>query len=564
MWPNLQIDNRALYGIARGAAIVAAIFSLVVCVLMVTNYLQLRAFDPAKNAPLDTLIAQLRQNSDNDALREQVRVLDLVSRKALFTNQWQLKTGAYLLLGGIIVLLVALKTMDSLHEKLPMPEGNLDDSESWLMSTKARRWTAGVGIALVGSSFVFAFLSYNEIGDGVGADAAGSAKDALVAGVNSWPHFRGPGGNGIARDATPPTSWDIDSGEGIAWKTAVPKPGFSSPVVCQKRVFLTGGDRDGLFIYAYDAQNGEMLWQFQVNAPDDEDFAAFRPYGDTGYAAPTMSTDGRYIFAIFGNGQLICLDLDGNEIWRKGFGIPDNHYGHSSSLLTYENLLIVQYDQASEGRLLGLDVHTGNVIWRVNREVISWSSPICVDTGERSELIVTNSLSVDSFDPKSGVRHWSIECLGGEQGPSPAFADGLLVVANESMQASGIRVGAQGAEVAWEYLDELPDAASPLVTGQYVIIPTAYGMLVCLDAQTGEMLWDHKFDDGFVASPVLLGNLIYALDMAGVMHIFEADSAYNSLGDFAIGEKSSCTPAYADGMLFIRSEKSLICIGEVQ
>ncbi len=554
----MRINQQTIYSVTRGAAIAAAGFILIVAILMITNYLQTKAMDPLNSKPLETLMKNLEQNPADQELRDQIRALDLLSRKAYFVSQWQLRTGAYFLLGGVIVLLTALKTMNNLRKKLPSPEGVPDENETWLMSSKARQWIAGLGIVLFGSALIFAGFSYREISN-LKFDSAISAptKEDFL---KNWPTFRGPGSYGIARTEQAPTSWDVEKGQGIKWKTAVPKPGHNSPIVWENQVFLSGGDKESLEVYCFDAEIGTILWQRQVNDPADADTKTIKLDSETGYAAPTMATNGRYVFAIFATGDIACLDMSGNQIWKQNLGVPDNHYGHSSSLLVYENLLIVQYDQHSNSMLLALDVLSGNTAWRVNRSVISWSSPICVDTGDRMELIVTNSRAVDSYDPKTGVKLWEKECLSGEHGPSPAYVDGIVFVANEYSSGTALRIGETDAEILWEFYDELPDAASPLINDKFVFIATSYGYVVCLDLKTGKMLWDQEFEEGFYASPILVGNLVYAMDRKGVMHIFEADKEFKSVGDYAFGETMFSTPAFVGNKIYIRGEKNLFCI----
>ncbi len=557
----MQANDKKLYDLARGAAIVAGIFSLIVCTLMIANFLQTKLQDPVNSKPLEVLLEQLGDDPSNETLQQQIRALDLLSRRAYFVNQWQLRAGAYMLLFGVIVLIAALKTMSNLQTKLPAPEGVPDDHEAWGVSSKARQWLAGLGVFLFGTAVIFAGFSYSELGDDefdTTAVAAPTAADFL----NNWANFRGPGGLGMTPAENPPRVWDISSGDGVKWKAEVPKPGYGSPIVWEDRLFLPGGDNQSLEVYCFDVEDGSLLWQKQVNAPNDGSLKEVRLHHDTGYAAPTMATNGRHVFAIFATGQIVCLDFEGNQIWTQDLGVPENHYGHSSSLLVYENLLIVQYDQSVDARLLALEVATGSTVWRVNREIISWSSPILVDTGNRQELIVTNSKFVESFDPKTGVKYWEVECLDGEHGPTPGYADGIVVAANEYSTATGIRLTDAGAEVAWEYFEGLPDAASPLVTEKFVILGASYGDVACVDAKTGEELWIHEFDQGFYASPILLGNLIYFAEKSGIMHVFEASSEFKSVGDFDFGEKIFSTPAFANGNLFVRTDTYVYCIAK--
>jgi outer membrane protein assembly factor BamB len=553
----MQISQQTVYSVARGVAYGAAAFTLIVCVLIIANYLQTKAMDPLNSEALATLMQKLDKDPANQELRDQIRALDLLSRKAYFVSQWQLKTGAYFLLGGVILLLAALKTMSSARKTVPALAGKLADNEAWLTSAKARQWITGVGIVLLGTTIIFAGFAYHDI--------ATVRFDKTVSPISeedflrNWPGFRGPGGNGIALVDQAPLAWEVESGQGIKWQAAVPKPGHSSPVIWDDRIFLSGGDEESLEVYCFDAESGELLWQRQANDADGAQ-KKIKLNKETGFAAPTMAANGRYVFAIFATGQVVCFDMNSNQVWTRNLGMPDNHYGHSSSLIAHDNLLIVQFDQNSDGWLLGLDALTGNTVWRVERDLISWSSPIIVETGNRLQLIVTNSEYVDSYDPKTGVKLWGVKCLSGEHGPSPAYADGMVFVANENSSAFGIRLGENGAEIAWEYHDELPDAASPVATDKYVFLLTSYGYIACLDAKSGEELWAHEFDSGFYASPIIAGNRVYALDRSGVMHIFEAAAEFKSLGDFAIGEKTVSSPAFVGNKLYIRGDKSLFCI----
>jgi outer membrane protein assembly factor BamB len=372
-----------------------------------------------------------------------------------------------------------------------------------------------------------------------------------------WANFRGPGGNGVAAVSSAPTDWDGESGKGVKWKVEIPRQGYSSPVVVNNRVLVTGADKKVREVYCYDADTGKLMWRKEVPGHSGE---APKVHGDTGYAAPTMATDGSRLFAAFPTGDLIGLDLDGNQLWTRSLGVPKNHFGHSSSLITYESILIVQWDQSADAQLLGLDVTTGKDVWKADRTTISWSSPICVDTGSRYELILTDGKAVTSYNPKTGAKLWGEDCLSGDMGPSAAFADGMVFVANDYAIAAGIRLGVMGHEIVWEYDEVLPDTASPVASGGYVFIAASYGIISCLNARTGAMLWEQEYDDGFYASPIVVGDKVYAIDLQGVTHIFKVAREFTSVAEPALGETSACTPAVVDGRLYLRGEKHLFCI----
>ena len=323
---KLHLDQKMVYNICRGLALVAGVFSFVMCSLLITNYLQSRTLDPLQNPALDSLIAKAQENPNDAQLKAQIREIDLLSRKALFINQWQIRTGSYILLVSVIVLLLSLKMMDNLRKNLPHPQGQLADNESWLLSTKIRQGIAGAGIFLIGTAAIFAMLSYSEL-DETGKSVV--VKTASAEDFNrNWANFRGAGGLGISRSATAPLSWDIQSGQGIIWQSPVAKNGFKSPILWEEKIFLRGGDKKCLEIYVYARVDGARLWQSRVDEPSDPTVKNFRPGQDTGYAAPKMATDGRFVFAIFNTGLLAACDFNGNVIWTQNLGLPENHYGH--------------------------------------------------------------------------------------------------------------------------------------------------------------------------------------------------------------------------------------------
>ena len=149
--------------------------------------------------------------------------------------------------------------------------------------------------------------------------------------LKNWPRFRGPLGSGVSAVPDMPTRWDAASGEGIAWKSPVPLPGNSSPIVWRDSVFLTGATEESREVYCFAAADGALRWKWVVPA-DGEAAEPPEVSEDTGYAAPTMATDGLRVFAAFANGDFAAADLQGQQVWVRHFGPLKNAYGHASSL----------------------------------------------------------------------------------------------------------------------------------------------------------------------------------------------------------------------------------------
>jgi outer membrane protein assembly factor BamB len=430
------------------------------------------------------------------------------------------------------------------------------------LTAQAGRWICGSGIGLLAISLVLRAAAQ------IDANGLGSADDATAATPfdqlpKNWPNFRGPGGYGHAAPGSPPLEWSVDQDRNVLWKTVVPKHGVSSPIVWDRRLFLTGADDLAREIYCFSTDTGELLWQHEVkDIPGSPEDTLPRVMEDAGFAAPTPTTNGRYVAAIFATGELVCVSVTGDRVWAKHLGIPRNHYGHASSLITHGGLVIVQYDQNEGSQLLAFDLASGDPAWRVERASISWSSPILVDNNGRMELILANSKAVDSYDPNTGKRLWHVECLDGEVAPSAAYADGVLFVANEYASASTIDISnhASQPKILWQWDEALPDAPSLVANDRFLIVPTGFGVVSCIDVKNGKMVWQHEFEEGFYSSPILANGRVYLCDSSGRMQIFRIDDEFELLGVSDVGEGVYATPAFVGDRIYVRGLTHLFCI----
>jgi len=159
----------------------------------------------------------------------------------------------------------------------------------------------------------------------------------------------------------------------------------------------------------------------------------------------------------------------------------------------------------------------------------------------------------------TGAAILSAKCLSGEVTPSPAYANGTIVVANERAKLSAISLAS--GRIAWSGEDDLPDVASPLATGDFVVTANSSGTVNCYDMATGRKLWTHEFDESFYPSPVFAAGRIYALASGGAMHVFRASKSFVSVADSKLGEETVATPAFVGDNVFIRGKANLYCVG---
>lgn len=387
---------------------------------------------------------------------------------------------------------------------------------------------------------------------------------------NQWNMFRGPSGTGICTLSDIPIQWDGTQNQNILWKAPIPLPGWSSPIVWKDNIFFTGGDKTQRVVYCYSLSYGSLNWQYQVHLKGCNTIPQVGD--DTGFAAQTMATDGKRVYAIFPTGELVCLDFTGKPLWFKFLGTPDNEYGMAASLLLCDGKLIVQSDQGSESTdkksyILAFDGKTGKQLWKTPRPVgSSWATPIAINVNRKVQIITAGNPWVIAYDPSNGKEIWRCECLGGEVAPSPIFSGPFVIVCNQGANIVAIRPSGHGditkTGIAWMGMDGLPDIVSPLSDGKRVYLFTTQGQITCYNTLTGKELWTHQMSDNIKASPTLVGNNIYLLDTKGVMHILAAGDQFNETGKNPVGERTYASPAYVDNKIIMRGEKDLFCIGK--
>lgn len=561
---------------ATWAAFIAGVFSITVLTLMIVNHFKSTQADPLDSAQLNDLKTALVRQPKDELLKTQIRRLDLDLRIEYFRRQKFAQQGGYLLLGGVVVFLIAIKSVLTARKKMPAPEPAAEPPYDAAHLQTASLWSVGALAALFGGAAV---LLATSSGPGLVPQSLQATKPLATQMAayptsqeieKQWPRFRGPGGRGISVYDNVPSSWNVATGEGVLWKALVPLPGKNSPVVWDNRVFLTGADKDTRCVYCFDADSGRLLWQRAVENPARRDEVP-EVTSDAGYAACTAVTDGRRVYAIFANGDCAALDFDGNLLWLKSFGPLENTYGHASSLAMYRNLVLVLLDQAAaedgKSKLIALEGISGKPVWRVDRPVPnSWGTPIVIDTKSGAQIITCAEPWVIAYEPASGTELWRAGRIGGEIAVSPTYADGLVFAGNLGAGFLAIRPEGRGdvtkTHVAWTADENLPDICSPLSNGELLFLVTTEGVLTCYDARTGTKIWEHDFETMFTSSPSLAAGHVYVTSTRGITFIIDVARQFTQLGRSELGEACHASPAFQDGRIYIRGETHLFCLGK--
>ncbi len=411
-----------------------------------------------------------------------------------------------------------------------------------------------------------------------------------------WPQWRGAGGTGVA-EGTFKDTWA--PGTNIAWKTAIPGRGHSSPVIANGRLYLTTaveGDaltghkapdhlgfdmkpgyvnpdsccidrKYALKVIALDARTGAMVWErtaFDGAMYDDR-------HKKNTYASSTIATDGDLLYAYFESAGLYAYDKAGTLKWKADFGgLAKAGMGPGTSPLIHGELLILQNDlEMGEGsHIVALNRKTGKEVWKTARSHRrSWATPIIVDAGGRKELISSGAESVIAYDPATGKELWNTEGVKSHPIPSVVQGHGLIfaTAGSQAKVALAIRPGQvdPASRIAWRYNKGTAYVASPILFGDYLYLISNQGLMTCLDARTGEI----KYEGGrppvpasFQASPVAFNGHVLITSEDGDSFLIKAGPVHEVVRTNSVGEPVWASPAFADGTIYIRGQQHLFAI----
>lgn len=393
-----------------------------------------------------------------------------------------------------------------------------------------------------------------------------------------WPQFRGPAGQGRSADKVPTTFSDK---ENVLWKSKLPGPGTSSPIIAKGRIFLTyftgfnvpgqaRGSMDALKLHVLclKESNGETLWSKEI-APKLPEQETIRD--GHGYASSTVATDGERLYVFFGKTGVFAFDMDGKQQWQADVGDKLNGWGSAASPVLYQDLVIVNASVESES-LIAFDKRTGKERWRAKGIKEAWNTPTLVPVaGGQTELIVPIIGKVLAFDPATGQQRWScatdiawymvpsvvadagvIYCIGGRSGGALAIRSAGR---DDVTKTHRLWTGKKGSNVS-----------SPIVhQGHLYWMNDAQGIAYCADAKTGNILYEKRMDraDQVYASPVLAGDHLYYPGRNGRIYVIAAKPEFELVATNNMNDRSifNASPAVAGGKLYLRSDQFLYCIG---
>lgn len=393
---------------------------------------------------------------------------------------------------------------------------------------------------------------------------------AGTAAAENWPGWRGPRGDGTSHETDLPVHWTATSN--VAWKVAVPGTGHASPIVWADHVFTVTAlpDTEERVLLALDRRSGRTRWQTAVLASPFE-----RKHPLNSHASSTPATDGTRVFTAFLDVREVVVsahDFAGRLVWQVRPGPFASMHGFCSSPVLFEDLVIVNCDHDGDGYLVALDREDGRERWRVARpnRTRSYCVPTIFEAAGRTQMVLSGTLCVASYDPRNGRLHWIID------GPTEQFVASIVYHRGADLffmtggypehHLLAIRPDGSGnvtgSHIAWRhnrasYVSYVP---SPIAVADYFLVISDPGFACCFEAATGKLIWQEKVGEHH-ASLVSANGLVYCLGDDGLTTVLRPGPTFDVVARNPLGEKCFASPALSQGQIFLRSDHHLFAIG---
>src|SRR6056297_316965 len=389
--------------------------------------------------------------------------------------------------------------------------------------------------------------------------------------ATDWPWWRGPTGDGhAAAEQTPPLAWGPD--EGVLWKQPIPGRGHAAPTVVGDAIYLPTADRDRdvQTVLCLDRASGKLRWETAVHRG-----VLMKKNEKASQASSTIACDGERLVVNFLNDGAVftsAMSLDGDLLWQSKISDYVLHQGYGSSPTIYKHLVIVAADNKGGGAIVALDRRSGEEIWRQARpKKPNYSSPVVLNVSGREQLIMIGCDLVSGFDPLTGRKLWEFpgattECV------TSTVTNGDLIYTSGGYPRNHLAAvrGDGSGEVVWETGDRIY-VPSLLIRDDYLYGVLDAGVAACWRADSGEQQWKARLGGNYTASPVLVGDRIYATSEDGQTVVFQATpDRFEKLAENKLADDAFATPVIVGDHIYARMgvregdrrQEYLYCIGK--
>ncbi|MDI1312702.1 PQQ-binding-like beta-propeller repeat protein [Prosthecobacter sp.] len=407
--------------------------------------------------------------------------------------------------------------------------------------------------------------------------------------AEDWPQWRGPRLDGTSKD----TGFPISADGNVTWKVELPGSGHASPIVWQDRIFIVAAlpENEERALLCLDRTSGKQLWQSTILKAPTESIHKLNSQ-----ASSTPATDGERVFTafldntetdvtrainagkVFGKGEvpkgtvvISAHDFSGKQIWQVRPGLFSSKHGFCSSPIVFEDKVIVNCDHDGDGYIVALARADGKELWRIARpnNTRSYCVPLIRDIAGRTQMVLSGTLCVTSYDPRTGKLLWIID------GPTEQFVasivyseqTGLLYMTGGFPEHHLLAIKPDGSgnvtntHIVWRTNKGVSYVPSPIIEGTHLLNVSDSGVAHCFDAKSGEIQWEERMREHHASLTSAEGHVFFINDF-GILRTVQPDKTYKLLAESELKEKVFASPALSEGQLFIRTDKSLICLGK--
>jgi outer membrane protein assembly factor BamB len=406
---------------------------------------------------------------------------------------------------------------------------------------------------------------------------------AAIAGGADWAAFRGPAGNGISTDDSVPLTWSRD--QNVKWRTPLPGPGNSSPIVSGNRVFVTCATANGKnrSLFCFDRANGKRLWVKTVVFDGNDPTHKTNPYCGSSPAA-----DGERVVVWHGTPGVFCYDYEGRELWSRDLGTFRHIWGYGSSPVFYGESILLNCGPGERSMVVALDRKTGATLWQTPEPgghsgensgpdggkalwLGSWITPVLAHVEGQDQILISQPRHVNAYDPRTGKILWTVDGLGDLAYTSVLTGAGVgVALGGYHGPGIGFKLGGAGNTTAanrlWHETRRNPQRiGSGVILGKHIYLANAIPAAAqCLELETGKQVWLERLPEGEIwGSIVSSPGRLYVTNPEGKTYVFAPNpEKFELLATNELGEASNSTPAFSNGQIFLRTFESLYCIAE--
>ena len=403
--------------------------------------------------------------------------------------------------------------------------------------------------------------------------------------ASHWPSWRGDlAGSGLVKDENVPLKWDTKNN--IRWRAPLPDRGNSSPVVWGRWLFITQATEvdNQRAVMCFDKLSGELIWRRGVTYDKKETTHKTNPY-----CSGSPVTDGRVVVANYASAGVAAYDFEGQQIWHRDLGPQEHIWGNGTSPILYGNLCIIYHGPGPHSSLHAMDKLTGHTVWtrkveeQDNPDRVdgfrgqkggikgAFTTPIVIKSNKRMELILSRANALQAFRPEDGSELWYCNGLNPLIYTSPVY-DGNVILTMGGYFGSSFAVKPGGSgdvtpkRLWFDPRSKKNRLGTPVIHDGYAYFVNMSGFLECLNLKDGRVVYEERLpskgnNSAAWASPILVDDRVYVTNQSGDTHVVRASPTFKLLATNSVDEYSNSTLAVSDGALYLRTHKSLWCIG---